>query len=126
MTSGVFDRFPKLQLVVTEGAQKAIGKVLHSLYRLNSSRTFKNKRPYLEYFKNNMFCTIDIEMKESFNILMKYIGSDRLLFSTDYPHIDPSGLNKWNDTNDLYNAGLSPEDLENIAYRNAEKLFRIK
>ena len=64
-------------------------------------------------------------MKESFDILMKYIGSKRLLFSTDYPHVDPSGLNKWNDTNDLLNSGLLQEDLENIAFRNAEKLFQL-
>ena len=75
--------------------------------------------------KNNISYTIDIEMKESFDFLMKHFGSSRLLFSTDYPHVDPSGMNKWNDTNDLLNAGLSQEDLENIAYRNAEKLFRL-
>ena len=56
---------------------------------------------------------------------MQPIGSDRLLFSTDYPHIDPAGSNKWKDTDDLYAAGLSQRDLENIAFRNAEKLFRL-
>ena len=56
---------------------------------------------------------------------MKYIGSERLLFSTDYPHVDLSGLNKWKDTDDLYAAGLSQIDLENIAFRNAEKLFKL-
>lgn len=127
LTSDILDRFPKLQLVVTEGAQRIMGKILRNLHNAytNHPEWFKASRHPKYYMKNNISYTIDIEMKESFDFLMKHFGSSRLLFSTDYPHVDPSGMNKWNDTNDLLNAGLSQEDLENIAYRNAEKLFRL-
>ena len=127
LTSDILDCFPKLQFVVTEGAQRVVGKILKNLNNAytSSQDLFKGNKHFISYFKENIFFTIDIEMKESFNILMKYIGSKRLLFSTDYPHVDPSGLNKWNDTNDLLNSGLLQEDLENIAFRNAEKLFQL-
>ena len=127
-SSDIFDRYPKLQVVVTEGAQKNMLKVLPVLkeaYARNPS-LFKGKKHYLDYFKENIFFTIDIEMKESFNLLFETVGSERLLFSTDYPHTDPSGLNKWKDTDDLYQSNLSQQDLENIAFCNAEKLFQLK
>jgi predicted TIM-barrel fold metal-dependent hydrolase len=127
VTGDVFDRYPKLQIVVTEGAQKNMLKVLPVLkeaYAQNPS-LFKGKKHYLDYFKENIFFTVDIEMTESFDLLFKNFGSERLLFSTDYPHIDPSGLNKWNDVDDLYKLELSQIDLEDIAFRNAEKLFKL-
>lgn len=127
LTSDILDRFPKLQLLVTEGAQRTIGKILRIIHKAynEDKKLFKCSRHPIYYMKNNISYTIDIEMKESFELLLKHIGSSRLLFSTDYPHVDPSGMNKWNDTTDLFNAGLSQEDLENIAFRNAEKLFRL-
>ena len=127
LSSDILDQFPKLQLVVTEGAQRIMWKILKNLHNAytNNQELFKCKHHPKYYMKNNIFYTIDIEMKESFDFLMKHFGSSRLLFSTDYPHVDPSGMNKWNDTTDLYNSNLSQEDLENIAYRNAEKLFRL-
>jgi hypothetical protein len=127
LSSDVFDQYPNLRMVVTEGAQKNMLKVLPTLkdaYNRDPS-LFNGKKYFLDYVKENMFFTIDIEMKESFNLLLENFGSKKLLFSTDYPHVDPSGMNKWNDTNDLLNSNLPRDDLENIAFRNAEKLFRL-
>jgi predicted TIM-barrel fold metal-dependent hydrolase len=127
VSGDVFDRYPKLQVVVSEGAQINMLKVLPVLkeaYARNPS-LFKGKKHYLDYFKENIFFTIDIEMTESFDLLFKNFGSERLLFSTDYPHTDPSGLNKWKDTDDLYQSNLPQEDLENIAFRNAKMLFKL-
>jgi predicted TIM-barrel fold metal-dependent hydrolase len=127
LSSDIFDKYPKLQVVMAEVIQRSIGKILRILRTAytNNKDLFKCTQHPIQYIKNNIFLTIDIEQKESFNILIRAIGSNRLLFSTDYPHIDPSGMNKWKDTDDLYAAGLSQEDLENIAFRNAEKLFRL-
>ena len=127
LSGDIFDKYPRLQVVVAEVIQRSMGKILRILntaYK-NNRELFEGTQHPIQYNKKQIFLTIDIEQKESFNILMQYIGSDRLLFSTDYPHIDPSGMNKWKDTDDLLKSGLSQEDLENIAYRNAEKLFRL-
>ena len=126
LTCGIFDRYPKLQVVMAEMQPQ----VVHSIKNLITAYKkypdlFKGKKHFSRYLKENMFFTIEIEMKESFDFLLNYIGSERLLFGTDYPHADPGGINKWNDTDDLYAAGLSQTDLENIAFRNAEKLFRL-
>jgi predicted TIM-barrel fold metal-dependent hydrolase len=127
ISSDILDKFPKLQLVVTEGAQRVMGKIYKNLYKayITNPEWFKSSKEPLYYLKNNISYTIDIEMKESFNFLLEYFGSERLLFSTDYPHNDPSGVNKWKDTDDLLGSGLSQKDTENIAFRNAEKLFKI-
>jgi predicted TIM-barrel fold metal-dependent hydrolase len=127
LSDDIFDHYPDLQIVITEAMQRRFGKVLKILndsYNLEPG-LFKGKKHFINYIKENLFFTVDIEMKDSFNMLLKYAGSNRLLFSTDYPHDDPSGVNKWNDVRDLYASGLPQEDLENIAYRNAEKLFRL-
>ena len=127
LSDNIFDRHPKLQIILTEGAQLMIGKILKNIaesYTRDPS-LYKCKNHPFSYIKENIYFTIDIEMKPSFNVLMEYVGPKRLLFSTDYPHHDPSGLNKWKDTSDLYASGLSQQDIENIAFRNAEKLFKL-
>jgi predicted TIM-barrel fold metal-dependent hydrolase len=126
LTCGIFDKYPKLQVVLAEVQSDACQAIKNLIIGYQKyPDLFKGKKHFSRYLKENMFFTIDIEMKESFNFLLNYIGSERLLFSTDYPHKDPGGINKWNDTDDLYAAGLSQTDLENIAFRNAEQLFRL-
>ena len=51
---------------------------------------------------------------------VKRIGVDRILFSLDYPFSNPDGMEKI-----LEHPILSQSDREAVAYRNAERLFRI-
>ena len=128
LLDNIFDRYPTLQIILAETANKNMHTILNNLknaYNTNPE-LFKGKKYFLDYLKKNIFFAIDIEMKEGFNALMENIGSERLLFSTDYPHDDIAGINKWKDVDDLHLSGLKQIDLENIAFRNAEKLFNIK
>ena len=79
----------------------------------------------LEYFKNNISVCVDIEKQDSFRFILNNFGSERILFSTDYPHDDESGKNQFNDVNDLLALNLNQIDLENIAFKNAERLFQL-
>jgi 2,3-dihydroxybenzoate decarboxylase len=125
ITNGTFDRFPKLQVIFSETAEKFIKPIFENLQGAYVKSKLKCQEDPLVYFKKNIHITVEVENKDNVYYLIDQFGSDRLLFNTDYPHTDPAGLNKWNDVDDLYKLELSQEDLENIAFRNAEKLFKL-
>ena len=50
---------------------------------------------------------------------MAWIGFDRLLYATDYPHWD------FDDPAQVLPRGLAPERLEMIRRGNARKLYRL-
>jgi predicted TIM-barrel fold metal-dependent hydrolase len=126
ITNGTFDRFPKLQVLISEKSEKFIKCIFENLQNAYAKSKLKCQKNPLEYFKNNIFITVEVEKKNNVYYLIEKFGSDRLLFNTDYPHIDSAGLNKWNDVDDLYRLNLAQIDLENIAFRNAKKLFQLK
>jgi predicted TIM-barrel fold metal-dependent hydrolase len=127
LMSGIFDRYPVMQVVFAEGAD------VHAMRSYNTVQgVFERKLPDVQmknhplvYFKNNISFTVDIENTALMQLLIKTFGSERLLFSTDYPHDDESGLNQLHDVDDLIALKLSNNDLENIAYKNAERIFRL-
>ena len=125
ITNGIFDRFPNLKVIFSELAEKFVKIVFENLQNAYNESKLKCKKHPLLYFQKNIFITIEVENKSNVLYLIEKFGSERLLFNTDYPHIDSAGSNKWNDVDDLYNLNLSPLDLENIAFRNAEKLFKL-
>lgn len=127
ITEGLLDNFPNLKLIFSEFSAKKIVdsyKNLQKNYSINQN-IFKSKKSPLYYFKNNIYITVDIEETELVEYMVNEFGSDRLLFSTDYPHDDKSGSNKFNDVQDLKKSTLPINDLENMAYKNAEKLFSV-
>jgi predicted TIM-barrel fold metal-dependent hydrolase len=83
----------------------------------------KNKQPAGHYFKNNFSFTIETEEPE-FAEAVEFLGAERFLFATDYPHDDPGGRMKFSDVELLArNEKLSEEDKESIRRLNAERLF---
>lgn len=79
----------------------------------------KNKKPASHYFRNNFFFTIETEeagLPES----IEFLGADRFLFATDYPHDDPGGAMKFRDVKLLAgNARISEHDKERLRRGNA-------
>jgi aminocarboxymuconate-semialdehyde decarboxylase len=127
VSSGVFDRYPALQVVFAEGADRFIPgvyNVISGVYQSNRLPCVLKQHP-VEYFKNNISICVDIEKQDSFRFILNKFGSERILFSTDYPHDDESGKNQFNDVNDLLALNLDQVDLENIAFRNAQRLFHL-
>lgn len=127
LVSGIFDQYPVLQVVFAEGADiHAMGayNICQKVYE-RSHPDITMKADPLHYFKNNISFTVDIERTAMVRSLIKTFGSSRLMFSTDYPHDDESGLNQLKDVDDLLALGLDHADFENIAYKNAERIFRL-
>jgi predicted TIM-barrel fold metal-dependent hydrolase len=125
--TGILDRFPNLKIVIAETPDKGMGliRALEGCIRVYNEGKYKCRHP-LEYCRKNFYVTLDIEQEEAVSKSIKYFGEDKVLFSTDYPHVDPSGLNKWNDVSDLQKSSLSVEVKNKLSYQNAIELFDLK
>ncbi|MBM2805063.1 MAG: amidohydrolase [Deltaproteobacteria bacterium] len=85
----------------------------------------KNKQPASYYFKNNFYFTIETEEPELVEAI-EFLGADRFLFATDYPHDDPGGRMKFEDVRLLRdNPRISEEAKDLIRWKNAQRLFQL-
>ena len=124
-------RFPKLKIALSEGG---IGWVAGLIDRLD--HCFKYQLGYLPTWRdveltpsevlrrNFWFCAID---DTSGFLTRDVIGVDHILIESDYPHADSS----WPDTQALLHAqltaaGVSPQESEQICWKNAAELFRLQ
>ena len=86
---GVFERFPRLKVVVLEvGA----GWLYHWLERMDSKWNHLGfgtglKRPPSEYFNRQCWMTVDADETSIADTLQR-CGEDKFFWSTDYPHFD--------------------------------------
>jgi len=85
----------------------------------------KNQNPASHYFKNNFYFTIETEEPE-LGEAIEFLGAERFLFATDYPHDDPGGRMKFEDVRLLRdNPKISEEAKELIRWKNAKRLFNL-
>lgn len=88
-------------------------------------RTKKSKLAPSHYIRWNFFFTIETEEPELAEAI-EFVGADRFLFATDYPHDDPGGLLKWRDVELLSaNQHISETDKALIFSENAARLFKL-
>jgi predicted TIM-barrel fold metal-dependent hydrolase len=118
--SGVFDRYPNLQLVIGH-----LGEALpFMLPRLNNSlpkELTKLKRSIDAYLRENVYYTISgFNFTQAFLDLFLQVGADRIMFSADYPYGSMEAGRIF-----LEQLPISPTDKERIAHSNAERLLRI-
>jgi uncharacterized protein len=118
--SGLFDRFPRLQLIIGH-----MGEDLpYSLARADAvlSRTrHQPARSYAETFHAH----VSITTSGYFTLppllcALQVVGADRILFSVDYP-FSPTEVGR----RFLDSLPLNPADLHKIAHANAERLLKI-
>ena len=83
----------------------------------------RNKRQPSYYFRANFYWTIETEEPELPEAI-EFIGADRFLFATDYPHNDPGGRMKFKDVQLLReHKHITEQAKEAIRQANARKLF---
>jgi predicted TIM-barrel fold metal-dependent hydrolase len=122
ITYGVFDRFPKLKIIIGH-----MGEGLPFYYKRiieDMGEPTKNslKKPIEQYFRDNFWITTSaFPQTELLNLLLKFVSVDRVMFATDYPFADIKAQTDW-----FRGVDLPREDKEKIAFRNAEKLFKMK
>jgi hypothetical protein len=81
------------------------------------------KRPPSEYIREHIWYTTqpieEPEKPEDLIHLFDWIGWDRLLFSTDYPHWD------FDDPHTVFKVKLSEAQKQQLFYGNAAKLYGL-
>ena len=104
-----------------------VGERLRSARALNPAHIFleKNKQPASHYFNNNFSFTIETEEPELPEAI-GFLGAERFLFATDYPHDDPGGRMKFEDVRLLRDhPKILESDKELIRWKNAQRLFQL-
>lgn len=122
MASGIFDRYPKLTMILGhlgEGIPYNIWRVDHRLSK--TPRGIPAKKPLGEYLRHNMYLTTSGQFHtETLAAALSEVGADRILFSVDWPFEDLGQGAEWFDR-----AGIAEEDRLKIGRTNAERLFGL-
>ncbi|MBF9044209.1 amidohydrolase family protein [Rhodobacterales bacterium HKCCE4037] len=123
---GVFERFPKLKLVLVEGGFAWLAPLVWRMDReweeMRSEVPHVKMRPS-EYVRRNVWVTTQ-PVEEPPNPrhvknLIDWIGVDRLMFSTDYPHWD------FDHPERTFRVGLSEVDMTAIMRGTARSVYGL-
>ena len=121
MGCGLFDEFPKLQIVLGHLGERIPYDLWRLDHRLSKVPNRPAKRTMGEYFRSNFhittsghFCT------PSLLAAMLTVGADRVLFAVDYPFEDHMQGCAWFDT-----AEIAEADRIKIGRSNAMALFGL-
>ncbi|HVB86139.1 MAG TPA: amidohydrolase family protein [Candidatus Dormibacteraeota bacterium] len=116
---GVFDRFPKLQLVIGhmgEGLPFMLPR-----FQVLSTDITKLRLPVAAYLRENIHYTFSgFNFTATFLDLLLEVGVDRIMFSADYPYASMERARSF-----LEQLPVSATDRERIAHTNAERLFGL-
>jgi 2,3-dihydroxybenzoate decarboxylase len=125
MASGLFDKHSKLKIILGhlgEGLPYSIWRVDHRNGWVKEEKAYPAKRKLGEYFQNNFYLTTSGNFRTQTLIdAMLEIGSDRILFSTDWPFENVDHAANWFDS-----VAISKLDQEKIGRTNAIELFNLK
>lgn len=120
IASGVFDRFPNLQLIIGHMGEMIpfqLARIDQALARV----TTRLKQKPSAYFQSNIHTTTSgLFTAPPLYLALQVLGADRIMFSIDYPYSGTETGRRF-----LDNLYLSSSDLEKIAYRNAERLLKL-
>jgi predicted TIM-barrel fold metal-dependent hydrolase len=123
---GVFDRHPDLKVVFTEGGISWVPSVLQDAEMIYDSYDTM-LQPALEhrpshYWHRNCYATFQNDLLGL--KLLEYIGVDRIMWATDYPHAESSFGYTWSSMKSIVDA-TSPEDARKILGATAIKLYKL-
>jgi predicted TIM-barrel fold metal-dependent hydrolase len=122
--AGVFDRFPALNVVVAEvdcGWVPYFKEQIDNNYaRLAPLSDFHIKEPPSTYVERQVHFTY---MTDAFGISNRHaVGVDRILWSSDYPHISSDWPHSWKSIDETF-AGVPDAEKHAILAGNARRLY---
>lgn len=122
--AGIFDKFPRLKIVIGHFGEM-IPFMLARIYQL-SPRWGKRDRDFKQVWDGNIWITTSgVWSLDPLRCILHNTKKDRILFSVDYPFARNESGKKWME--ELIGSGLCTlEEIEMIAYRNAEKLLGVR
>jgi predicted TIM-barrel fold metal-dependent hydrolase len=124
---GVLERFPKLRIVLIEGGFAWLPALTWRMdkhwERMRAETPHLKRRPS-EYVREHVWFTTqpieEPEHPEHLNDIMQWIGWDRLMFSTDYPHWD------FDDPRQVFKARLTEEQKAKVFRDNAKAFYGLQ
>lgn len=121
IVNGVFDRFPKLQIIMGHLGEK----LPFDFYRINHWSEDGPKKPFqksiFEYFNENIWITTTGQHStQLLNFVITMYGTDRIMFSVDFPYETFDDACGWFDK-----APLPIETKAKIGRENAKRLFKL-
>ena len=123
--SGLFDAHPRLTIILGhmgEGLPYNMWRVDNRNAWVKAPPRHKAQKKIAEYFHNNFFLTTSGNFRtQSLIDAILEIGSDRLLFSTDWPFENIDHASDWFDA-----ASISERDRHKIGRLNALRLFKLE
>ena len=124
MGSGLFDAHPSLTIVIGhmgEGLPISMWRIDHRNAWVKMPKKHPAKQPISYYFHNNFYITTSGNFRtQSLVDAMMELGSDRILFSADWPFENVDHAAQWFD-----NATISEADRMKIGRTNADRLFGL-
>jgi len=122
MGSGLFDDFPKLQLIVGHLGERIPFDLWRLDHRLKKSpQGIPAKKTMREYMCNNIHLTTSGQFYDPpLHLAMHEVGVERIMFSVDYPFETTEDACTWFDS-----AELSDADRLAIGRNNAISLFSL-
>ncbi|OTB04905.1 hypothetical protein M426DRAFT_320480 [Hypoxylon sp. CI-4A] len=124
--AGLFDRYPKLKIVIGH-----FGEMLPIMIdRADSSLAFNRKNwksSLREVWDRNIWVTSSgvYGGARTLEMLLKVTKKDRILYSIDTPFV--KNIKGWEYLQELVKeSSLSKEELDDFAYKNARKLFKLE
>jgi 2,3-dihydroxybenzoate decarboxylase len=122
--SGLFDEHPRLQIILGhlgEGIPAYLWRIDHRNDWMKAPHKYAAKKPVADYFRNNFVLTTSGNFSTSaLNQAVAEIGTNRVLWSADYPFEDISDAADWIDA-----APISDADRVKICRTNALELFKL-
>jgi predicted TIM-barrel fold metal-dependent hydrolase len=118
--SGMFDRFPRLKLIVGHMGENLPYSIARAEMVLGRGAA-DLKRSLGEYFRENFYLTTSGYFSlPPFQCMQQVVGIDRILFSVDYPFSSNMVGREFLDS-----LPLAAEDKEKVAHGNAERLLKL-
>ena len=129
ITAGVFDRFPKLQVIIGHMGE-ALPFWLYRLDYMHQAGIRANRYEFLKplkkefvsnYLRENFYITNSgVAWEPAIKFTQDVIGKDRVLYAMDYPYQCPPEEVAILDAMDM-----SPEDKKMFFQTNAERVFKL-
>jgi 2,3-dihydroxybenzoate decarboxylase len=121
---GVFDRFPRLRLVIGHAGENlpfALDRIDNRFQSSAIGRAKGLRRRPSDYFRDNIVVTTSgINWTPTVGFLQNVLGSDRVLFAVDYPFEDqPSAVAA------AVAIPMAETEREQFFHGNAERVFRL-
>jgi 2,3-dihydroxybenzoate decarboxylase len=122
--SGLFDAYPRLNIVVGhfgEGLPFYLWRIDNHSKWMHEPHKFAAKRSVGDYFRKNFHVTTSGHLNSPALLhAISELGSDRIMFSADYPFEDILEAAQWFDA-----AWMSDADRQKIARANAMRLLKF-